>query len=80
MAALQVGAPVLTPAQERARAAQDKQNARQRARRGAALKTATEAVLRVNKYDPICEPTGLAKQAKEIRAEMRKAKTRISAN
>jgi len=80
MARLQVGAPVLTPVQQRARIKQDRANAAQRARRGAALKTPTQTILRVNKYDPICETTGLFAQANEIRAERRKAKTRNSAN
>ncbi len=66
MARLQVGKPVMTVAQERARAAQDRTNERQRAKRGAVAKTATEAVLRVNKYDPICEPSGMGAQIKAI--------------
>ena len=72
MARLQVGKPVMTATQQRARAAQDRANARRRAKRGTAGKTATEAVLRVNKYDPICEPSGLVMQARAI-AEARKA-------
>jgi len=81
MAAMQAGKPVMTDEQLKTRDALDRKNKAAVRKRGAALKTQTQTILRVNPPTPHwCEPSGLAKQAKEIRAEMRKTKPAISSN
>lgn len=50
--------------------ASERKNERQRLARKSVVKTATEQVLRVNKYDPICVPSGESSQRAAIRKEM----------
>ncbi len=80
MAAMQAGKPVMTDEQLKARDALDRKNAAAVRKRGSALKTQTQTILRVNPTSYICEPSGLTVQTREIRSILSKTKPAISAN
>ncbi len=67
MAAMQAGKAVMNDEQLKARAALDRKNAAAVRKRGAAIKTQTQTILRVNPTSYICEPSGLTAQTRAIK-------------